>query len=259
MIQTELLLLNEKFKTREIDSAKIDQITDGAYLCIRMDGFNMTKQFLKDKPINTQFNEALSKANKSVFNSLKHHLNKEFTSGIVCSFIANDEISVILSRDVSNFKRRVIKICTLFTGMMSSAFTQEMRTLVNQTGIMAFDARPILLYSPQEIAEYVRYRFLVGKRYAHWKTLRLDRYENVYDPSIKNNIDNAMRVTEEQGISETAREIIATYNLSVPEEKLKPSILSYNTNDDNMELESLNNRINNYLKYLHSVHRLNYS
>ena len=59
-----------------------------------------------------------------------------------------------------------------------------------------FDARPLIL-EENEISQYIRYRFLISKRYAYWKVLRLNKYHNVYEDEIKKNIDNSIQAVEE--------------------------------------------------------------
>lgn len=101
---------------------------DGKYMCIRLDGFNATKKILKDKLTNSAFNTALGEAHKNVFWSFRHHLNLHYTSSIVCSFIANDEVSIILNKDNDNYDNRVIKLCSLFSGVLSSAMSLKINT-----------------------------------------------------------------------------------------------------------------------------------
>lgn len=256
MLESERQLLRKAFKTREAESARLVQIPDGAYLCIRMDGFKMTGKFLRDRIINEQFDRAISAAHYKVFCSMRHHLNREFTSGFVCSYIQKDEVSMVLSKDVSNFERKVIKLCTLFSGMMSSALTQEMKYEPSAEEIMAFDARPIILNSPAEISEYIRSQYLDGLSYAYWKPLRLNNYDNANDPSIKNNIENAKAICDKTGCTDHAQQIISTYKLCIPEKQNRPEIISIDANDRIMDLGNLETRLNEYLDYLHNVQRI---
>lgn len=121
-------------------------------------------------------------AYQQLFYSFRHFLNRQYTSSIVGAFIANDEVSIILNKDNDNFNRRIMKLCTLFAGVMSSACTQafnEREELAGKLDIVAFDARPMILDSANEITEYIRTRYLISNRYAFWKVLRLADIPNV--------------------------------------------------------------------------------
>ena len=110
MIQEELEVLEKKYKKREEESLILSAIPDDNYLCIRLDGFKATKTHLKDVIVNDKFTKCLSDAHYQLFCSFRHLLNREYTSSIVCSFMANDEISIVLNKDNNNEDyKRIIK------------------------------------------------------------------------------------------------------------------------------------------------------
>ncbi len=259
-LQLELQTIEEKYKACEKKSSCKSVIPQGQYLCIRLDGFNLSKGFLKDYQVHKDFNKALSNANYQLFCTFRHLLNREFASGIICSLVINDEVSIVLSKDITNYERRVMKICTLFAGVLSSYATHEMRTLIDFKGTVAFDARPIFLLSSLEIAEYLRGRFLIGWRYANWKMLRLnkesiifDGFDDVYDNNIKRNLDNAIRLAKEYGFSKEVENIVSSFCLCIPEKiNEKPKIHTLHADNRTMDLSSLEFRVTDYLDFLDS-------
>jgi tRNA(His) 5'-end guanylyltransferase len=255
MIQEELERLQEKYKKREEESLILSTIPDDNYLCIRLDGFKATKTHLKDVLVNDKFTKCLSDGHYQLFCSFRHLLNREYTSSIVCSFMANDEISIVLNKDNNNEDyKRIMKLCTLFAGVLSSAVTPSLNENKSHVSIEAFDARPLIL-SKYEISEYIRSRYLISKRYAYWKPLRLNNVKCVYDDSIKGNIDNSMRLAKENNLLLDVEKIISTYKFFLPEENNKPNYKAFNIDDKNMDLDNLKARIDRYLNYLHSTKR----
>ncbi|MEK7991179.1 MAG: tRNA(His) guanylyltransferase Thg1 family protein [Thiotrichaceae bacterium] len=255
MSQKELEYLQEKYKQREEDSL-LKKIPDEAYLCIRLDGFHATKNHLKNVVTNKNFTNGLSNAHYKLFCSFRHYLNRDYTSSIVSSFMANDEISIILNKDNDNYDKRIMKLCTLFSGVLSSAATLDLnKKNKKDVGIVAFDSRPILLYSIDEISEYVRSRYLISKRYAYWKVLRLNNIPEVNEDYIKKSIDNSMNLAKENNLLKDAQKIISSYKFFLPEQTIKPNYKTFVTNDKNMAIDEIKTMLGSYLEYLHSTKR----
>jgi len=252
MFQNELEQLSKKFKENEKNSLDIDTIPKNKYLCIRMDGFKATKKHLKDTLINKHFNYSLYKSNQMLFNSFKHYLTNEYASSIICTFIVNDEISIILGKD-NNHKdsRKIMKLCTLFASTLSSATTLTLNKTKKQIGTIAFDARPILL-ERSEINEYIRYRYLIAKRYAYWKVLRLNNIDNWKENYIFKNIDNCINLTKEHHLENEALQIIDTYKFYLPNKETNPQLNCLKVNKNNMEIQNIDNKIHSYITYLNN-------
>jgi len=251
--QKELTYLQTKFQELESSSLHISIVPENKYLCIRLDGFKATKNYLKDVLINEKFNQDLSKGYEDLFYSFRNYLTREYTSSIVCAFIVNDEISVVLNKDNSEDGKKVMKLCTLFTGVLSASVTNQVNTKnKNKPKIIAFDARPLIL-TKAEITEYVRYRYLLSKRYAYWKVLRLNNTKDVYEDSLKKNLDNAIQKIREIGKEDDALKIISTYKFFVTEKKDTPKYKKYSISDMTMFTDSLNTIFEDYLAYLHST------
>lgn len=255
MYQSELEGLTVKYKEREKDSLTHTQVPDEKYLCIRLDGFNATSKFLKNELTNNNFNTSLLQAHKNLFWSFRHHLNYYYTSSIVCSFIANDEVSIILNKDNDNYNKRVMKLCSLFAGVLSSSMSLNINRNNDKIGIVAFDSRPIILNSQEEIIEYLRYRYLVAKRYAYWKALRLNKFNKVYEDDVKYNIDVAIQHVIDRGEEKDAKKVLKSYKLLIPELKKNPKCITFKVDNELMTTPNLNKKISTYLQYLHSEPR----
>lgn len=254
MLEKELERLNKKFKQNEVDSLSINTIPDNKYLCIRLDGFKATKKYLKDSLTNERFNNSFYRANQLLFNSFKHYLTREYTSSIVCSLLINDELSVILNKDNNeDDSKKIMKLCTLFAGNLSSAMTLYLNSKKQKTETISFDARPILL-DKNEISEYIRYRYLISKRYAYWKVLRLKNIGDWVKDDIKYNIDNCINKVKQNNLEKEAFKIIASYRFYLPSKENEPQLISHKLNDDSMNMNQLKVKLNSYLGYLHSTH-----
>lgn len=254
MQQTELVELENKYKKREDESLEEVLIPEGKYLAIRLDGFKGSKRYLKDHMVNQRYNNCLRITNDAIFKSFRHYLNQNYSSSIVCSYIVNDEISIILNKDNDHkYAKRIMKLCSLFAGSASSTFSLRYNTK-NKKDSFVFDARPILL-DEDEITEYIRHRYLFSVRYAYWKALRLDGVPNANDDDIFGNIDNAISLAIENNLKEEAEQLTSTYGFYMPEKALKPEYVSIEVNNQNMSSEKLHSTIQDYLTYLHSTPR----
>jgi len=242
MLQNELIELYTKYKNREEKSLEYITIPEGKYLCIRMDGFKASKNFLKDVVVNKKFNEAMVAGYSDLYYSFRHYLTRDLESAIIGSLIINDELSIILNKenDADDYKR-IMKMSTLFAGMMASK-TYMPGAKSKGRKYIAFDARPILL-SEDEIPEYFRHRYLTGVRYAHWKVLRLDKFIDPNNQEIKHNIDEAMKLTKQFDIENKAQRVIASYGLYMAEQSKRPAFTKLGTTENTMSLEQLKSKV----------------
>lgn len=247
MIQKELDELNNYFKSIEKKSLSIPEVPKNKYLCIRLDGFKATKTYLKDTLINNEFNQNLEDSYKELFLSFRNYFTREYSSSIICSFIVNDEISIILNKDNINDGHRLMKVSTLFSSCLGSNMSIKYK---NKTII--FDARPLIL-SQCNISKYIRYRYLISLRYAYWKVLRLNKYKDVYEDEIKYNIDNSIFAVKEIKREKEVNQLINTFKFCLTKKGRKPRFNILNVDKNNMSFSTLKNSITNYLKYLHNT------
>lgn len=252
MLQNELEKLYRKYKQREIESLDHVEIPEGKYLCIRMDGFKASKNHLKDVLINKRFNEGMKNGYENLFYSFRHYFTNEYSSAILAALIINDEVSIILNnKNEADDAKRIMKITTLFAGMMSSN-TYIKGSKNKGRKYIAFDARPILL-DEDEIAEYIRHRYLIAVRYAHWKVLRLDGLIEENDNEAKFNINTAMSLTREHEVYDKAQKLIATYTFLLTEREQRPAYKKIDLTKDAMTLDSIKQHMRDCLNYCSSL------
>lgn len=92
MLQNEFIELFTKYKNREAESLEYTTVPDGKYLCIRMDGFKASKNFLKDVVVNKKFHEAMLNGYSDLYYSFRHYFTREYESSIIGALIINDEV-----------------------------------------------------------------------------------------------------------------------------------------------------------------------
>ncbi|MFV7790915.1 tRNA(His) guanylyltransferase Thg1 family protein [Aliarcobacter lanthieri] len=243
LLQNELTELDNYFKDIENKSLSIIQVPENQYLCIRIDGFKVTKNFLKDRLVNEEFNNNLNSSFYKFFESFKKYFGRGKHSSIICSFIVNDEVSIILNKNLDNDGNRIMKASTLIASFFGSHMTQSYKDKN-----IFFDARPLIL-KENEISQYIRYRFLISKRYAYWKMLRLNKYPNVYEDEIKKNIDNSIQAVEEINKNEDVEKILNTFKFLVTNTKEDPKFSEKPKKNKKYLLNDINSIITNYLNY----------
>ncbi|MCJ8344972.1 hypothetical protein MJH12_05490 [bacterium] len=236
--QRELEMYFSKFRQIEEYSSTKTKVSQDQYLCIRFDGYAASKRYLKHALSNNKYSKSLLSSFEEFDSYFKSKFNKQFIKEFVCSYIVNDEISIVVKCH-SEFS--LFKLCTIFAGVLSSVFTKNFGN-----GIQVFDARPILLDSKEDIFHYLRNRYLVSKRYALCKVLRMNSLipsdENgVYDPSIWKNIDNATRLINQNNLVNQVEVAMSAYTLIHSSNKQNKIV---KVNDFSMSLKSLKELIN---------------
>lgn len=248
-MQIELEALTKKFKDREEYSLTQTLIPEDKFLIIRLDGFKASRNLLRDVIVNKKFNSALQEASLIVYFSFRNYLTKEFPSSIINVIIFNDEISFVLNKDNEHKDaKRIMKVCTLFAGMLSGAVTQNFVKAKNKRDIISFDARPIIV-SKDEIPEYIRYRSLVATRYAYWKILRLNNIEDCYEDYVKGNIENSIKLCKKHNLVNHVKKILESYKIYFPEKTLKPKLMVNKLSNINIEKNKLLEKIDNFIDY----------
>ncbi|WP_108062617.1 tRNA(His) guanylyltransferase Thg1 family protein [Poseidonibacter lekithochrous] len=245
MSQAELDSLNTYFKDNEKKTLTISDVPENKYLCIRIDGFKATKKYLKDILINDDFNNKLAISYENLFFSFRKYFTNIYSSSIICAFIVNDELSIILNKDNANDGKRIMKVTTLFSSSISSSMTRQY-----EEDRLIFDARPLIL-DKNDISKYIRYRYLISLRYSYWKVLRLNNYKDVYEDRIKQNLENCIIAVEKINKKDDAIKLINTINFFITEKKKNPSFTSMKISKKYMQLAYLNNIICEYLNFLH--------
>jgi tRNA(His) 5'-end guanylyltransferase len=250
MLQTELEELTRKFKQIETESLEKSTLLDEQYLCIRLDGFKATKKYLRDSEINKEFNFAFHKATLDLYFSFRNYLTNEYPSSIICAIIFNDELSIIINKNNNaSDSRKIMKLCTLFAGILSASFTNKFKDHKIKDNIISFDARPLIL-TENEISEYIRYRYLIATRYAYWKVLRLNNIKDHNEDYIKHNIDNCIKFCSEHQLKSKVKNILSTYKIYYPERTISPKFIVQRINSNYMIRKNIVIKIEKYLTYL---------
>jgi len=249
-LNKELETLFEKFKRIEHESLKIDMVPDNKFLVVRLDGFKVTKNYLKDVIVNEKLTNAMNCSINELFKRFRTYFTNEYSSSIIGTFYANDEVSIVLSNKMNLSKdtygrnleiKRVMKICTIFAGAISSFITK------NMDEPLYFDGRPIIL-SQNELGEYIYSRQLVAIRYAYWKILRLNNIKGWEKDFYKKNLLNSKNKVKDIGKFLDANEIINSYSYNLIDNNIKPSLVSYHlfnkyNNSDEIQ-KSIDEKIN---------------
>jgi tRNA(His) 5'-end guanylyltransferase len=270
MLQNELDRLYSKYKKREVESLEYVLVPEEKYLCIRLDGFKVSKKHLQYTMLNKRFNDGMKYAVQKLFSSFRRLLDSKTTSAIVCAYVATDEVSIVLrnNNDNEEYARKVMKLCTLFSSSLSVAMTMKQnrikwkpREKKQNFGMISFDARPIIL-DQYEISEYLRSRYLVSKRYAYWKKLDLNRknifsdQDEVYSDDIKGNIDNCIKMVEEWEWEEEPKSMIDSFGVYFPTKALRDSeFVPREVNDESMDINNLNGLISDMITHLNAADR----
>lgn len=227
--------LYDRFKILEKQAEGFAYFPDGAYPCIRMDGVKHSKYFLKDVHSNSGYSDSARKSVFGLYGSMKTAFNRDINFNIVCMLSFSDEVSVVLTSDMRSqrYDRRVMKICTSFCGNLSSLFTSYVREDAkdiltrekpkNSAGrwypqILAYDARPLSLKNAEEIALYLRHRYLLAKRHACRKALRLAGAPEALDGQIKDDLDALQKLVARYGLHSEYEESISSFLLYLPNE-----------------------------------------
>lgn len=143
----------QDFSIFKASEAALDsRLPAGSLVVIRLDGSNfstLTKQF--DKPFSALFENAMDAAATAV--------TKEILHKALVTFVASDEISVIISDAVTElpYGRRLQKLISITAATAAVAFTKAIPDVM---GTPAFDARASVLSEPAHIREYITWRRL---------------------------------------------------------------------------------------------------
>jgi len=118
---------------------------------VRLDGWKFRKlsETIKtEKPFDKKFAKCLVSSGKILF-------KKGFTPALV--YVVSDEIN-ILFLNAAPFRRRIEKVNSVLTSLVSSAFTLSLRKFFNKENIAAFDSRIIVVSTDKKIMQYLAWR-----------------------------------------------------------------------------------------------------
>ncbi len=221
-----LIQLQKKHKEKEELTLSESICPDDKYLCIRLDGIKASKIYLKDTVVNKLYNESFHRAINTVYYLLRNQTEKEnLFYGI---FVASDEVSFIINIGHNYYGNRLYKIATTLSGCLSSAITLELMKEKNkaESRVVAFDARPLILESIEEVDEYCHFRWYLNGRNAMNKILRLKSEltdDDIYETELRDNIELLAKEIKQRELTSEYKKITKTFTYYKPNDKRRLS------------------------------------
>jgi hypothetical protein len=230
MESKETLDLYDEFKRQEQEAEELALFPEGAFPCIRLDGHRHSKIFLKNHLLNQKYSSLARKSAVGLFKTIRTLFDRELKGNVVCFLTYSDEVSFILVPSFKNerFGRRIMKICTMMAGSLSSLITSHMRREASDLltkdwqadgsnkwtpQIVSYDARPICLADEDAVVRYIRHRYLLAKRNAYWKVLNLRKHHVAHDSEKKNDLDLLMDIVVMNGWEGEAKRLLETFTM----------------------------------------------
>lgn len=215
-----------KYKNIEKQSLSFSIKPKDKYLCFRLDGINVSKKYLKDKINNPVFEDIFIKSVRSVYALMYKKSPTDAQNIFLCIFLSSDEVSFILNKSPNYYDDRIFKIGSTLSGLLSSAITsffykKELKTTKykNNTEIIAFDSRPIILDNMMEVEEYLKYRRQVYMRMSMSKTLRLKSSlsdKDIFKPEHKNDVKWLSENINKFSLNPTYQQLLNKSKLFIP-------------------------------------------
>lgn len=244
--QDELMSLWDTFAQVERQSAVKYSVESDRFFCIRLDGFKHSKRHLKDVLVNHKYNDWLYGCIKDTYMSFRKHLDMDYMESFLCACSFSDEVTFVLLKGESRYERRVLKYCTLFSGIMSSAMTKRYCVDMKCEGKMVnlfFDARPLVLDDTHNVSRYIRSRHLLATRQAYWKVLRLRDYPGCNEDRIKGSLDESRRLVRDCGWQDDYTQIANTFKFYMPLDSGQGDLVSYTLDEDFAQVSALEKRL----------------
>lgn len=222
-----LTSLEPRFKEIEEESLTHRSCPSGYYSCFRLDGVKASKIHLKDALSNRAFESAVGKAIETSYYLLRHQLPRD-TGNLflgVCSF--SDEVSFVLENKPNYYDGRLMKLATILAGTTSAAMSIHFKptgTDPNRPLITSFDARPVILTDLAQVRDYLLFRWLVGRRNAMSKVLRLSKVvtdEVLYQTDLKVDMKRLSELVEKHGLKDHLAKALSTFAVWRPDEDAK--------------------------------------
>jgi hypothetical protein len=191
-------------------------------LCVRLDGIKVSKRFLKDSHTNPQFLKLLSRSVTETYKLLKWQSDKENKNFFLCAVAVSDEVSFILNNRENYHKNRTFKIATMLAGNLSALTTLHAPSYLRRPEMIAFDARPLLLDSYEKVEEYIRFRYLIGRRNAMCKALRIAQVfprDELYESGLMNDVPGLISAIAQHGLGDKVEQVLSEFRLFVPDEQ----------------------------------------
>ncbi len=142
-------------------------------------------------------NEMIRKSVVETYRALYGKHDQELKNFFVAIVQVNDEVTFIINKGSNKFERKIIKIITIISGLLSFWTTNYL--LKNQdsskpklTEVEYYDARPLIMNNQEEVFNYIKYRYWTARKHGQAKTLKFNGlnlkpnvWENVNSSSVK--------------------------------------------------------------------------
>lgn len=122
-LHTQMKELESRFREIEETSLGTMSVPPGSLLVVRLDGVKLTSTFLKDSLSNPKFDGALDSSIRTIFNIFANSTYEHCRPFIRLALAVSDEVSIVIPGLPNIYKGRVMKLCTILAGTMSSAMT----------------------------------------------------------------------------------------------------------------------------------------
>lgn len=230
--------LDDYFKKIEMNSEKVAQISEGQYLCIRLDGIGLSKKYLKNTIKDNRFNGAMWGALDSTYDVLHRKAPTNAQNIFLAAIICSDEVSIILNSQKNYYEGRLFKTVTTIASTFSSFFTGNgfiaKRKKTEQRIGGSFDGRPLVLSNVNEVTDYLAYRYATYIRNSNSKLLRLEGVlsDELYSADNYNNIEFYARKIEELSLQEQSNTIPTGAVIFIPDSSGKMQNYRYELLND---------------------------
>lgn len=210
-LHAEMKDLEAKFRGIEEESGRLVEVPAGSLLVIRMDGVKLSGTFLKDSLTNGKFDSALDGAVRTLihlFANSTYEVNRPFMR---MALAVSDEVSIVIPGLPNIYKGRLMKLCTILAGTLSSAMTGNLGARTEPTAkspkgwprVVAFDARPLILKDWTEVEQYVQNRRLFATRNLVAKVLRLKSSlpeDEIFGDGRRDNLHELVQLARSTGL-----------------------------------------------------------
>jgi len=150
---------------------------------LRLDGWKFRKlseAINAEKPFDEKFARCLVSSGKILF-------KKGFSPALI--YVASDELN-ILFLEASPFRRRVEKINSMLSSLVSSVFTLCLQKFFKEKNAAAFDSRIIVVSNDEKVIEYLAWRQINTWRnhnnaYAHWVLCKIGQKPSEISKKLK--------------------------------------------------------------------------
>lgn len=229
--------LDLSFKEIEKKSELISQYNEDKYLCVRLDGIGLSKKYLKNSMSNKRFNNLMIQSLYSTYGVLYKNFKDNIEKNIFLGFIiCSDEVSIVLNPNEKQYERRTFKTVTTLASTFSSFFTMSGSQSINKDNKIkgAFDGRPIILNSLEQVSNYLIYRYAIFIRNSISKLLRIKGVcdEELYNELNYNNIDYYCLKIKELNLLNDVEKIFSLATLYIPTDSDKLDKYNFQTIDE---------------------------